>query len=132
MIKVPVGVKRIGARMTPEYDNRYTKYQWILYSNTRVTREHKAMVQKILKMSILYSKAFKDIYHGIKFWNSAMNRCFIKKLFLKTSQYSLENTCLGVFFDKMQALSPATLLKRDSNTGVFLCIFKNTYFEEHL
>ena len=41
---MPVGVKRIGARMTPEYDNRYTKYQWILYSNTRVTREHKAMV----------------------------------------------------------------------------------------
>ena len=77
---MPVGVKRIGARMTPEYDNRYTKYQWILYSNTRVTREHKAMVQKILKMSILYSKASKKFYYHIKLQKSIMNgEVFYKK-----------------------------------------------------
>ena len=33
-------------------------------------------------------------------------------VFLKTLQYSQENTCVGVSF--------LTLLKRDSNTGVFL------------
>ena len=36
---------------------------------------------------------------------------------------------------KLQAVSPATLLKRDSNTDVFCeyCeISMNTYFEEHL
>ena len=38
-------------------------------------------------------------------------------------------------FNKVAGLRPGTLLKRDSNTGVFLWIlrnFKNTYFEEHL
>ena len=46
-----------------------------------------------------------------------------KKLFIKISQYSQESCRL------------ATLLKTDSNTGIFpeYCeIFKNTYFEEHL
>ena len=41
-----------------------------------------------------------------------------KKLFLKTSQYSQESC------------RPATLLKRDSNTGFFLWILRN--FQEHL
>ena len=38
---------------------------------------------------------------------------------------SQEKTCIG-------ALRPATLLKRDSNTGEICEIFKNTYFEDHL
>ena len=68
---------------------------------------------------------------------SSQWRCFIKKLFLKISRYSQENTCVGVsFLIKLQALRPVTLLKRDSDTGFFSCeyceIFKNTYFEEHL
>ena len=41
-----------------------------------------------------------------------------KKMFLKISQYSQKNICVAVSFRL------ATLLKRDSNTGVFL--------EEHL
>ena len=39
------------------------------------------------------------------------------------------------FLIKLQTLTPATLLKRDSNTGVFLWILqnlKNIYFEDHL
>ena len=36
--------------------------------------------------------------------------CSLKKLFLKISQYSQENTCIGVFFN----------LKRDPNKDVFL------------
>ena len=38
-------------------------------------------------------------------------------------------------FNKVAGLRPATLLKIDSNTGVFWeisDIIKNTYFEEHL
>ena len=36
-----------------------------------------------------------------------------KKLFLKISQNSQENTCAGVsFFDKVVGLRPATLLKK--------------------
>ena len=38
----------------------------------------------------------------------------LKKLFLKSPQTSQENTCVGVSF------RPATLSKRDSNTGAFL------------
>ena len=41
-------------------------------------------------------------------------------------QYSQKNTCFGVsFMIKMQVFSPATLLKRDSNTGVSLQILRN-------
>ena len=62
---------------------------------------------------------------------------FYKKLFFKISQYSQKSNCIGVFFSiKMQIFRPATLLKEDSNTVVFLTIFKkilkNSYFEEHL
>ena len=52
-------------------------------------------------------------------WNRRRGhqRCSIKKLFLKISQYS-------------QVLWPATLLKRDSNTCIFLWILRN--FQERL
>ena len=49
-----------------------------------------------------------------------------KKLFLKISQYSQENTCAGVSFW-------LSLLKRDFNTGVFIWRnIKSTCFEERL
>ena len=41
-----------------------------------------------------------------------MNRSSLKKLFLKFSQYSQENTCVGVsFLITIQVVSAATLLK---------------------
>ena len=52
---------------------------------------------------------------------------------IQISQISQENTCVGVsFLRKLHTFWPATLLKRDSNTGAFCEIFKNTSFEEHL
>ena len=42
---------------------------------------------------------------------------------------------MKALFNKVTKLKHATLLKRDSSTGVFceICeIFKNIYFEEHL
>ena len=60
----------------------------------------------------------------------------LSQVFLKISQYSQENICVGIsFLIKMQAFRAPALLKWDSNTGVFCKhweIFKNTYFEEHL
>ena len=46
-------------------------------------------------------------------------------------QISRKNTNVGVFLIRFcNFMKPATLLKRNSNTGVFLReIFKNTYFE---
>ena len=55
----------------------------------------------------------------------------IKELFLKTSQFSQENTCVGV----SAGFQTCKFIERDSNTGVFLWIlqnFKNIYFEKQL
>ena len=53
---------------------------------------------------------------------SIMKRRYsIKKQFLKISQCLQKNICVrDSFFTKMQAFKLATLLKRDSYTGVFL------------
>ena len=41
--------------------------------------------------------------------------------------------CWSLFLIKLQAFKLATLLKRDSNTGAFLCILQiYIYFEKHL
>ena len=50
----------------------------------------------------------------------AVRRCSSKKVLLKILQYSQENTCVGVSFNKVQAFRQAFLLKRDSNAGVSL------------
>ena len=59
---------------------------------------------------------------------SSHRRCSIKKLFVKISQYSRENTCTEVFLKKS--------CKCEAPTQMFYCeyceISKNTYFEEHL
>ena len=79
--------------------------------------EIKAMAQKIWKMSILYPKTSKNLYHHIKFEKDIMNsEVFYKnKLFLKISQ---ESTCVGDFLMKMQAYRPENLSKSHSNTSV--------------
>ena len=41
-----------------------------------------------------------------------MNRCFIKKLFLIISQYSQENTCVGVFFNENAGLQSYNFIKK--------------------
>ena len=44
-----------------------------------------------------------------------------QKTTLKDFARSTRNTCVGVyFFKKLKTFRPATLLKRDPNTGVFL------------
>ena len=49
-----------------------------------------------------------------EYFRSNHRMCFIKKLFLKISQYSLESC------------RPASLLETDSNTGVFDQVYSNT------
>ena len=74
---------------------------------------------------------------------SSRSLIFFKTCSVKTSV--LENfanlvcftcfTCWSFLLIKLQALSPANLLVRDSNTGVFwetFRIFKSTYFEKQL
>ena len=63
-------------------------------------------------------------------------RCSIEKAVLKKSKtFTGKHLHLSQFLIKFQVWRPATLLKRESNTDVFLWIMgilKNTYFEENL
>ena len=48
-------------------------------------------------------------------------------MLLEISQNSVENTCTRVFFNNGVGLMPATLLKKDSDTGAFLQILQNFF-----
>ena len=51
-------------------------------------------------------------------------RCSVKKVFLKTSQNSQENTCIGVFF--LIKLQPGSLkLYQKRGPGNYMCIYVN-------
>ena len=51
---------------------------------------------------------------------SSLSEMSTKSMFLKISQNSRETPMLESFFDKVVNCRPATLLKRDSGTGVFM------------
>ena len=89
------------------------------------------------------------IYHVISWWQvafprnlslsfseAAVCRCSSKQVLLEILQYSQENICVGVSFNKVVGLRPATLFqpdtKRDFNTGVFLWKLQTPFFKEHL
>ena len=57
-------------------------------------------------------KSLKRLRFLIQIPRSSQRRCSLKKVFLKTSQNPRENTCAGVFLNKIAGLS--------SCTGVFL------------
>ena len=64
----------------------------------------------------------------IKYAEAVVQKCSIKKVFLKFLQNSEENTRVRVSF--RQICGPVALWKRDSGADVFLWIFRN--FQEHL
>ena len=60
------------------------------------------------------------------FFRSSRPEVYCKKVFLKISQNSQENTCTKVFFSiKLQAWDLQLYQKRDSGTGLFLWILWN-------
>ena len=64
-------------------------------------------------------------------------RCFSKQLFLKTEQYSQENTCVGIsLFGKVAGLQSCNFVKKETLAQMFSCEFckisKNTFFKEHV
>ena len=64
-------------------------------------------------------------------YRSGHRRWFIKKSILKNfAIFSGKNLCWSLFLIKLQVFRSATLLKRYSNTGVFLLILRN--FQEQL
>ena len=52
-------------------------------------------------------------------YKSSCRRCFLKRCSLKFPKFHRKHLCWRFFLVKLQA-RPATLLKRDSNAGVFL------------
>ena len=67
-------------------------------------------------------------------YKSSHRRCSIKKVFLKISQNSQENTCSRVFF--LIKLRASNFIKKETLAQVLSCefceIFKNIFFREHL
>ena len=54
-------------------------------------------------------------------YKSSHRRCYIKKAVLKNfAIFTGKRLCWGLFLIKLQAVRPAALLKRHSNTCVFL------------
>ena len=73
---------------------------------------------------------------GLFTYRSSHQSCSIKEAALKNfAIFAGKHLFWSLFSMKLQAWKPATLLKRDSNTFVFLWILqnlKNAYFEEQL
>ena len=76
------------------------------------------------------------IFSSIPKFQKQPPEVFCKKAILKNfTIFTGKPLCWILFLIKLQAFRPANLLKRDSNTRVFLRILKilkNSYFEEHL
>ena len=66
---------------------------------------------------------------------AAVQRCSIKKEFLKILQNSQENTCVRVSFLQKLQDSTCNFIKKETLAEVFSCefceIFKNIFFIEH-
>ena len=75
----------------------------------------------MLRLNELLSKRISyDFLAELAVTKAATGGVLWKKMFLKISQISQGNTCVGSLFNKVAGLRPVTLLKRDSNAGVFL------------
>ena len=66
------------------------------------------------------TNVFLRIYEFFKNSRSSHRRSSVKKVFLKISQYSQENTCVWASLMSFES----TLLKRDSNTDIFTWILQ--------
>ena len=84
-------------------------------------------------LALMLDKRIDPIF--LLFYRSSHRRCFIKKVLLKTSLNSQENTCVRVsFLIKLRVSGLQFYYKRDSGTGFFLIIwkiFENTFLTEH-
>ena len=81
---------------------------------------------------LLYNNYLYTYLH-LQFWHSRRSRIHKQppEVFLKFfANFTGKHLCWSLFFTKLQAFRPATLLKIDSYTGVFLWNLRNS--EEHL
>ena len=74
-------------------------------------------------------------FESMKFRSSLSQMSFKIEVFKNFAIFTRKHLCWSLFVTKLSAYKPATnLLKRDSNTSIFLLIllnFKNSLFVEH-
>ena len=101
------------------------KYNWeeISYPSKLVDQKTFEKSNPTNGLNVLYTKD-----------RSSRSQIFFKIGVLKISvNFTGKHLCWSLFLIKLREdLGPATLLKRDSNTDVFLLNFKNTFFTEYL
>ena len=73
------------------------------------------------------------LFQTIRLFTKAATGVLYKKaVFENSAIITGKHRCWSLFLIKLQAWRSVTLLKRDSNTGEYCKIFKNTYFKEYL
>ena len=78
-------------------------------------RRRHVLMSLFLSLSIFLFRIFffKQVnICGVAIYRSNHRRCSVKKIFLEDSQNSQENICASLFFNKVNARRPATLLKK--------------------
>ena len=105
-------------------------------------RQFSCVVNSSFHQKLLFKKwqRKRNGFSQLNLWNIIVSRCGRSQMFFKISvlkrfaNFTGKHLCWSLFLIKLQALRPATLLKKDSNTGVYLWnlrIFNNTFFKEH-
>ena len=129
------------------YDNRVFSefFRNFLLHDLRYGRYHalrqvldgldKAYFSKTFNIKVWMSERLFFLYHNLfivlttsLFWmhRSSRSQMFFKIVVLKNfAKFTRKHLCWSLFSIKLQALRPATLLKRDSDTGAFLWILQN-------
>ena len=90
-----------------------------------------------MKVIILWKKSMNSFFCNVLIFRSSRSQIFFKiDVLKKFPSFTGTHLCWSFFLIKPQALRPATLLKRDSNTGVFLWNWRSfswtASFTEHL
>ena len=127
------------------HPDRVIQKTWQLMTNLKTSEFDLSHIKQCVKKKKIFVR-------HIKVAKQLLNSTFLKKIqkqplrcrsshqrclevLLKICKTSKENTCVGVFFMKLQAFSLQRFLKRDSNTMISCEVcqtFKNTYFEVYV
>ena len=99
------------------------------FSATRNAESIQAIVMNE-KVDINLNLSGKEEHLWRNIRRSSRSQSFFKIGVLKSFVITGKHLCESLFLIKLQASRPATLLKRDPDTGVFLWILRN--FWEHL
>ena len=105
-------------------------------------RQFSCVVNSSFHQKLLFKKwqRKRNGFSQLNLWNIIVSRCGRSQMFFKISvlkrfaKFHRKTPVLESLFSKVAGPQPATLLKRDSNTGVYLWnlrIFNNTFFKEH-